>query len=423
MLQHDYKSYVSRFKSFGWSVIPVNGHSIPALLKALKKAHSSRLPTIIIAKTFKGQGVSFLKNKENWHGKALSKKEMQKALKEIPNPPMPNISISKPTKLKRKPRTKKYSPNTYPLGVEVATREAYGKALTSLAKSDSRILALDAEVSNSTKSDLVKSSSPKQFLEVFIAEQDLIGISLGLSKKGFKPFASTFSAFLTRAHDQIRMASLSNANFTISGSHSGVSIGEDGASQMGLEDIALFRDLPGSTVLYPSDAVSTEKLMQTAAKNNGITYIRTTRPKTKVLYKKSDSFPLGQFKILKSSSKDSIVLIGSGITLHEALKASALLKSKYKLNTSVLDLYCIKPFNSKALINFGKKHGSKIIIAEDHYKAGGIGEMIASAVENTNIKIKHLYVSTTPHSGTKDQLLEKQKINWQHIALSARLLK
>ncbi len=421
MLQHDIKQYKKIFSSFNWTTIAINGHSIKELLKAFKSAHKSRKPTIIIAKTFKGQGVSFLKNKENWHGKPLSEKEKEKAFKEIPAPKMPEMKIQVPKKLKWKPRISKYKSPEFK--EDIATREAYGESLAALAKSDSRVLALDAEVSNSTHSDEVKKSTPRQFIETYIAEQDMIGIALGLSKKGFIPFASTFSAFLSRAHDQIRMAALSSADLTITGSHSGISIGEDGASQMGLEDIAIFRDLPNSIIFYPSDAISTEKLLLQSYSSKGIKYLRTTRSKTKTIYSKKESFPIGDFKILKSSGKDKAVLIGSGITLHEALRAHELLKSR-KINTAVIDLYCIKPLNTKKLAQFIKHHGNRLIISEDHYKAGGIGEMLASAFEeqSENIKMKHLYVSKIPHSGTKDQLLEKHKINWQHIALNARIL-
>ena len=418
MLGHNVKSYKSRFKAFGWKTIVVQGHNIKQILKALKKAKSSSKPTIIIAKTIKGKGISFLENKENWHGKIIPKELLEKALNEIPDSNMPKISISKPSKISFKIRKSKLTLPIFKQSL-ISTREAYGKTLSALALSDSSILALDAEVSNSTFSQEVKKKTPKQFIETYIAEQDMIGISLGLSKKGFKPFASTFSAFLSRAHDQLRMSALSSANFTICGSHSGVSIGEDGPSQMGLEDIAIFRDLPNSKVFYTSDAISTSKILDLCSKIKGINYIRTTRPKTPIIYSSKDTFSLGDFKTLRQSKKDKAVLIGSGITLHESLKAHELLKNK-KINTAVIDLYCIKPFDSKKLINFVKKHGSKIVIAEDHYKAGGIGEMLSEELENSKIKVKHLFVSGIPHSGTKDQLLEKYGINWRHIAKATR---
>lgn len=421
MLQYDIKTYQKRLESFGWNTIIINGHNISQLLKAFKKASSSNKPTAIIAKTIKGKGFPEIENINGWHGKDLSPELLQKALEHISNPEMPDIQIKKPTSIPQHKYNKIKSKLTdYILKEEVATREAYGKALANLALSNPDILAIDAEVSNSTYSAEVKKQTPKQFIEAFIAEQNMVGMALGLSKKGFNVFASSFAAFLSRAHDQIRMAALSKANFTISGSHAGVSIGEDGGSQMGLEDISLFRSLPSSTVLYPSDSISTEKLTIQASKLSGIKYIRTTRSKTPTIYKPTESFPIGNFKILKQSKRDKAVLIGAGITLHESLKAQNNLKPKTP--TAVIDLYCIKPLKTKKLIEFIKHHGNKVIITEDHYPEGGIGETILSAIKNTDIKVKHLAVREIPHSGTKDQLLRKYKINHTMIERAALAL-
>jgi len=422
MVGHDIKEYKKRFSSFGWTTITIDGHNIKQILNAFKKANSSKNPTIIIAKTFKGKGVNFLENKEGWHGKSVPEEQLQEALDQIPNPNLPKINIKKPKSLSRtltQKRTKLKS-NNYEIGEEVATRSAYGSALANLAQSDSLVLVVDAEVSNSTKSAEVKKKTPKQFIETYIAEQDMIGIALGLSKKGFNVFASTFAAFLSRAHDQIRMAALSSASFTVSGSHVGVSIGEDGASQMGLEDIAIFRDLQNSIIFYPSDAVSTEKLTNLSSKiKEGIKYLRTTRPKTPTIYKNSETFKVGDFKIPKNQKKSKVVLVGSGITLHESLKAYNILK-KNKINTSVVDLYCIKPFNSKKFIKFVKKHGKKIIISEDHFREGGIGEMLAEEIANSGIKIKHLYVKGIPHSGKAKELLKQHKIDSSAIVKAVK---
>lgn len=254
-----------------------------------------------------------------------------------------------------------------------------------------------------------------------IAEQNMIGIVLGLSKKGFKVFGSTFAAFLTRAHDQIRMAALSSGNFTLCGSHCGVSIGEDGATQMGLEDIALFRSLPNSIIFYPSDAVSTEKIIKECLKIKGIKYIRTTKPKTKVIYNKDEKFVVGDFKILKQSKKDKIVLVGAGITLHEVLKTNDILK-KERILTAVVDLYCIEPLNVKKFLDFVKKHGGKVVVSEDHYAEGGIGEMLSGVLENTGIEIKRLAVKEIPHSGKTEELLALYKINSSAIASNAQAL-
>ena len=423
MLGHDVKTYKKRIQSFGWNTLVVDGHNINQLIKALLKSKKSQKPTCIIAKTFKGKGVSFLENKENWHGRVMDNRHLHQALDELPHVSMPKIKIKKPIKMNEiKIKYLSSKPLNYSFGKEIATREAYGETLANLAILDNKIIAIDAEVSNSTRSEEVKKRTPRQFIETFIAEQNLIGIALGLSVKGFKPFASTFATFLTRAHDQIRMASLSSTKFTICGSHAGVSIGEDGASQMGLEDISMFRSLPNSTIFYPSDAVSTKELTKLASKNKGITYIRTTRPKTQVIYANNEKFPIGDFKILKESKKDKGVIIGAGITLHESLEAHKNLMKK-NFNVAVVDLYCIKPFNSKKLIDFIKKHGNKIVISEDHYQEGGIGEMLAEELENTNIKIKHLYVSEIPHSGTKEELLKKYKIDSNAIVQAVNDLK
>ena len=419
MLGHDVKTYKKRIKSFGWETKVIDGHNISQIQKALARVSKSKKPLAIIAKTYKGRGISFLENKEGWHGKVMDERHLHQALDELPHVSMPRIKIKKPQRMNE--IKIKYLPekqNKYEFSEKVSTREAYGKALASLALNDNKIVAIDAEVSNSTKSDLVKKRTPRQFIETFIAEQNMIGIALGLSKKGFLPFASTFSAFLSRAHDQIRMAALSDADMTIVGSHSGVSIGEDGASQMGLEDISIFRSLPNSKVLYPSDAISTEKLTKLATKIKGITYIRTTRPKTQVIYSNEEKFPLGDFKILKQSKKDKAVLVGSGITLHECLKAQEKLD-----NVSVIDLYCIKPFNVKKFISFVKKHGNKIIITEDHYREGGIGEMLAEELENEKIRISHLYVKEIPHSGKSEELLKKYKIDSDAIIDAFKKLK
>jgi|TARA_Y100000310_G_C20701271_1_gene830111 transketolase len=416
LLGHKIKNYEKKFKGFNWNTIVIDGHNIKQITKALSKAKNSKKPTIILAKTFKGNGVSFIENKEGWHGRALSNEELEKALKEIPNPKLPKMNIKKPKNVKQKLKSKEKLKSTkYNLGEEVSTREAYGNSLVNLSISNPKILAVDAGVSNSTFSKKLKKANKNKFVEAFIAEQNMAGMALGLSIKQFNVFASSFAAFLTRAADQIRMASLSSPkNLTFCGSHAGVSIGKDGASQMGLEDISMFRSVPKSILFYPSDAVSCEKLTILASKLNGLKYIRTTRSKTEVIYKNNEKFSLGDFKILKKSNKDKLVIVGSGITLHESLKAYEELKKKNK-NVAVVDLYCIKPFNSKKFENFVKKHGNKLVVVEDHYKEGGIGEMLLEELANSGIKIKHLAVGEIPHSGEKKELLEKYKIDSKNI--------
>ncbi|MFH1316338.1 MAG: transketolase [Candidatus Woesearchaeota archaeon] len=416
MLGHNILSYKKRFESFGCNVIAVNGHNIAQIQKALNKARKAKSkPTVILAKTFKGNGVSFLKNKDGWHGKALNQDELSQALKEIPDPKIPRINIKKPKKKAFKIRIKnKRIKLNYILGDQVATRQAYGYALTKLANNNNTIIALDGETSNSTHSEELRKSDKSRYIECFIAEQNMVGMAAGLSTKGFNPFASTFSAFFSRAHDQIRMNSISTLSITYVGSHAGVSIGEDGGSQMGLEDIAMFRCLPGSIVFYPSDAVSCEKLVELASRLKGTKYIRTSRPKTPIIYKNSENFILGDFKILRKSNKDKAIIIGAGITLHESLKAHDILKDK-GISTAVVDCYCIKPFDKDKLIKLSKTSGKKVIVAEDHYHEGGIGEMISQALAGTDIMIKSLAVHKLPHSGKEMELLKFQGIDADSI--------
>jgi transketolase len=418
MLAHKINSYEKRFKGFGFEVISINGHDIKQILNSLKKAKKSIKPVVILAKTYKGKGVSFLEDKEGKHGKTLNNEELKKALIQIPNPSMPEIKIKTPKRINFK--FKKYNSKfkKYKTEEKIATRNSYGDALAFLGLNNSNVIAIDAEVSNSTYSNKIKEKTPKQFIESYVAEQNMVGMAQGLSIKGYNVFASSFASFLSRAYDQIRMCAISSANLTFCGSHCGVSIGEDGPSQMGLCDISMFRALPESYIFYPSDSVSCFKLCLLCSKLKGIKYIRTTRAKTPTLYKENEEFKLGDFKILKQNKNDKIVLAGSGITLHESLKAHEELKKK-KINSSVVDLYCIRPFNSKKFIDFLKKHGNKLIICEDHYKAGGIGEMIKSELINSNVKIKHLCINELPKSGEPQKLLDKFKISSRWIIKEA----
>ncbi len=421
MFGYNLENYKKKFESFGWETIVADGHNIIEIINAVKKAKFSQKPSVILAKTVKGKGVSFLEGKNGWHGKALSESELEAALKEIPHRAMPKISIKSPEKVKFGIKLRTLKSDLYKIGEEVSTREAYGRALLELARSDPSVIAIDSEVGNSTYSENVEkdSGTKGQFVENYISEQNMIGLSLGLSKKGMNPYPSTFSAFLTRAYDQLRMSALSSANFTVCGSHAGVSIGEDGASQMGLEDISLFRSLPDSVIFCPSDAVSAQKLLFLSGKMKGIKYLRTTRPKLPVIYKNSEVFGIEDFKAVRESRKDEAVLVGSGITLHESLKAYEKLTAEGK-KVAVVDLYKIKPFDSKKFVKFIRKHGGKIVVSEDHHGEGGIGEMLISELRDSGIKINHLFVEGIPHSGAKDELLHKYKIDADAIAESAK---
>ena len=416
MLGHDIKGYEKKIQGFGWETIVVDGHKVKQVLGAFSKAKKSKKPVAIIAKTFKGRGVSFLENKEGLHGKAVPKDDLGKAFREIPDVKVDfdKIKIKKPRKKKVSSKLGKVKFTNYKIGEEAATRDAYGSVLANLAIKDKNVIAIDAEVSNSTKSGKVKEKTPKQFVEAYIAEQNMVGMALGLSKKNYNVFASSFSAFLSRAHDQIRMAALSLPDLTFCGSHCGVSIGEDGGSQMGLEDLAMFRSLPYSFVFYPSDAVSCERLTDICYRQKGLKYIRTTRGKTPVIYKGNAKFKVGDFNVLKQSGKDKVVLVGSGITLHECLKAHEELKRK-GVNSAVVDLYCVQPFNSRKFIDFVKKHGSRVVVSEDHYPEGGIGEMLASILVGKGIKMEHLAANGIPHSGKPEELLDKFGISSKWI--------
>lgn len=417
------EEYRARFNAAGWATAVVDGHSISELKEMLTMMRDLGKPVAVIAKTVKGKGVSFLENAEGWHGRALNKKELALALKEIPIVKMPHVEERKPSAISLPHTDRKLSPITsYKESEDYSTREAFGNALLRLAKLDPNLMVIDGEVNNSTFTNQVKKELPEQFIQGYIAEQNMIGMALGLSKKNHSVFTSTFAAFLSRAHDQLRMSAISEGNFVVNGSHSGCSIGEDGASQMGLEDIALFRDLPDSTILYPSDAYSTERLTELSHSiKKGIIYIRTSRPKLSLLYTNKNKFEVGKFGVLQESEKDQVVLIGSGVTTHESIAAAKQLK-KEKIIASVVDLYSIKPLNIEELKEFISKHGNKVVISEDHYAAGGMGEMLVAALADSGIKFSCLAVKNIPHSGTMQENLVSAGIDSKSIAEAAKKL-
>ncbi|MEE9525836.1 MAG: transketolase [Candidatus Woesearchaeota archaeon] len=395
---HDLSVYKKKFQAFGWNTITINGHSINDILFALKRAKKTNKPLAIIAKTRKGKGVSFLEDREGFHGKALDSKQVDKALREIGEA---DISLKSDIKdHKFDPKIKNSKLNNYRKGELVATRNAFGSALVNLGKANKNVVALDGDVKNSTMTQAFFEEFPERSFDSYIAEQNMVGMAVGLSKQGFVPFAATFATFWTRAHDFLRMAMYSRANIKVVGSHAGVSIGEDGPSQMGLEDLSMFLSMPDSIVLYPCDAVSTEYLTREMAKHKGISYLRTTREKTPVIYN-NERFPIGKFKVLKKSSKDKALVIAAGITVHEALKAWEKVK-----NIRIIDLYSVKPLDEKELIKHAKACNNNVIVVEDHYAAG-----IGSAVAEVLGKIKHLYVKDIPRSGKPEELRKKYKID------------
>jgi len=423
MYGHDLIAYESRISSFGWETVLIDGHSLPGIITAYEKAFTvTNRPVMIIAKTIKGKGVSFLEDQEGWHGKAPQKEELDRALQEFGAIDTSiRGEILKPEDMKPgKQIPQKANEISYPTDKPVATRKAYGKALVRIFQQFPTMVVLDAEVGNSTFAEIFKGIYPWQFFEMYIAEQNMVGAALGLSRRGKIPFVSTFAAFFTRAFDQIRMSQYSDANIKFVGSHAGVSIGEDGPSQMGLEDIAMFRAILNSVVLYPSDAVSTEKLVEEAAKHNGIVYIRTTRKDTPIIYNKDEVFTIGGSKILRKSNSDFATVIAAGITLHEALIACEELK-KEGIFIRLIDLYSIKPIDTLTL-HEAVKTTKAIITVEDHFAEGGLGEAVNSALAVHAVPVYSLAVKKMPRSGKPDELLDYEEISRSAIIKKVKAL-
>ena len=413
---HDVEVYRKKAEAFGWESIVIDGHDLKEIDAAFKQAVKSvNNPVMIIAKTLKGKGISILEDKEGKHGVALKKEELEGALKELGEVDKTIFGeVAKPEEVKsEKLKVESVKFTEYPKDQKVATRKAYGNILANLAAADDRIVVLDAETSNSTYSEFVKKNNPEKFFEMYIAEQNMAGVALGFSRRGKIPFVSTFAAFFSRAFDQIRMSQYADSNIKFVGSHAGVSIGEDGASQMGLEEIAMFRTLLSSVVLYPSDAVSTEKLVDEAAKHHGNVYIQTTRKDTAILYSADEKFPIGGSKTLKSSPTDKVTVIGAGVTLHEALAAyEELLKEN--INIRVIDLYSVKPLDI-ATLKKAAQETNAVITVEDNFVEGGIGEAVAAALASvgklSGYKVESLAVRKIPHSGKPEELLAYEEID------------
>ena len=422
MFGKDAKNYQKKAESFGWKTVLIDGHDLKQITKAFTQAQKSKQPFMIVSKTLKGKGVKFLENKEGWHGKALTADELQLALKAlgtvneklIVKPKKP--SNKKPALIKIKALAEIDKPSDYT--TKMATREAYGHALVEMFPHFPNMVVLDAEVSNSSFAATFKKKNPKHFFEMFIAEQNMVGVALGLSRRGKIPFVSTFAAFFTRAADQIRMSRHSGANIKFVGSHCGVSIGEDGGSQMGLEDIGLFRAIPDSVVLYPADHVAEEKLSICAAEHQGIVYLRTTRGAVEPIYKPNQKFKISGSNVLQSSWRDQVTIVAAGITLVEALKAYKELAAQ-GIKVRVIDLYSIKPLDIATL----KKAASQtkaIIVVEDHYPEGGIGEAVAAALSGSKTPVFSLAVRKLPMSGKPAELLGYEEIDCAAIAKAVK---
>ncbi len=412
MYGHDVEHHQQRFASFGWHTQVIDGHSVEETLTALESAIAVQgRPSAIIARTLKGKGVSFMEDKEGWHGVPVPAGELEKALQEIGEdskleepfqltPPVGNGDGSFPTAARDAAlEAPHYSPEDL-----VATRQAYGAALAKLGAANPAVVALDGDTKNSTYSNKFLAKYPDRFVECFIAEQNMVGAAVGLGAMGKIPFASTFACFLSRAYDQIRMAAISQANLKLCGSHAGISIGQDGPSQMGLEDLAMMRAIAGSTVFYPSDAVCAERLVALAAQTPGIVYIRSSRPKTPILYSNDEEFQVGGSKVLKSSDKDQATLVAAGVTLHEALKASLELESQ-GLSVRVIDLYSVKPIDQETLLKAARET-QFLITVEDHYSEGGLGDAVLGALASQPCRLHKIAVESLPRSGESAQLMD-----------------
>ena len=421
---HDLEAYASKWRAFGWHAIVVDGHDVPAVLDAFDEARETKgQPTMILARTVKGKGMPVAEGKNGWHGKAFKKgEEVDSVLRALESQ---LVAEDEPAQPPDGPRTRRDQSRSaprkkatvgmlsYKLGESVASREAYGTALAKLGDGDDRIVALDGDVKNSTFSEKFEERHPDRFFENFIAEQVMIGSAMGLAARGAIPFPSTFAAFLTRAYDFIRMACISNVNIKIAGSHAGVSIGEDGPSQMALEDLAMMRAQPNMTVLYPCDAVSTERLLELMAYEHGPAYMRTSRPKTPVIYGPDERFAIGGLKILRESANDTATVIGAGVTVFEALKAYDQLQ-KSGTSIRVVDLYSLQPIDSASLLRCARET-KRLITVEDHYAAGGVGDAVAAAVAEGGFAVERLCVREIPRSGTPEQLIDHYGISSRHI--------
>jgi len=452
---HDVDKYAKKFAAFGWNTFIVDGHNVEELIKTFDKIENlNNKPTVIIAKTFKGYGLDNVADKNGFHGKPFNEVDALAAIEELKRKFLKSevneVFVPKlPTEVKNTEILSNscfcnvcnfhiceqskaichvcesngaVASSLFSLGNKMATREAFGYALRDLGDADSKVVVLDADVKNSTYTDIFEKKHKDRFFQCFIAEQNMVSIATGFEARGKIPFAATFGAFFSRAFDQIRMAGIGRNALRLSGSHCGVSIGEDGPSQMALEDIAMFRSVPNSIVFYPSDPVSTYKIVQLmAGYNNGISYIRTTRGKTPVIYDKFEEFKIGGCKIVKQSSNDKVCIIGAGVTLFEALSAYELLK-KEGINISVIDLYSVKPLDIKTIVETVQKSGGKMITVEDHYLAGGIGEAVVTELSGNDFEIKNLYVKGLSRSGTPEALLAYAEIDCNAIVKAVKAI-
>jgi transketolase len=423
MVGWDLGTYAARARAFGWNAIEVDGHDVEAVDEAFAAAVATAgKPTVVIARTLKGKGVAAVENENGFHGKPLDDPEA--AIAELGGLTDVRIEVARPDVVaSERPAARVPELPRYEVGTEVATRKAYGDALAALGAARPDVVVLDGEVSNSTFAETFAKAHPERYFEMYIAEQQLVAAAVGLQAVGWRPFASTFAAFLSRAYDFVRMAAISRATFSLCGSHAGVSIGEDGPSQMALEDIAALRAIHGSTVLHPCDANQTAKLVAAMADTQGISYLRTLRPATPVLYSPDEEFAIGGSRVLRSSESDEVALVGAGITVHEALKAAAALEEE-GIAARVIDLYSIKPLDAETLRAAAEATGGRLVTVEDHWAEGGLGDAVLAALADSDEppRVVKLAVQGMPKSGKPDELLSAAGIDAEHIAAAARRL-
>lgn len=421
MYEHHAEVYQRRFDAFGWSTLVINGHDFSEINAAYEKAVAHQDgPVAIIAKTIKGKGVPSIEDKNGWHGKALSKDELTRALRGLGEVDKTFVGkVARPENavyLEPEASSEKIAEAgiyTKP----TSTRVAFGNALVRLGGAYNRILVLDADMQNSTFAELFAEKYHDRFIQCYIAEQNMVSVAVGLNRSGYVPWVTTFAEFFTRAHDQLRMAAIGGADLKICGSHAGVAVGRDGPSQMGLEDISMFRSIHGSTVLSPSDPYQTEKLVEQMQKISGIVYMRTMRDAIPTIYGKNDEFPVGGSKVF-DKPKAIVTVVATGVTVHEALKAQKDL-GKEHIAVRVIDCYSIKPIDVKTLRKAARETKA-IIVAEDHYPEGGLGEAVLSALGEETVPIIHLSVSKMPRSGKPDELLAYEGISVTDIAKEVR---
>ena len=417
----DLDGYARRIEGFGCRAIPIDGHDLGEIETAFAQVADADRPTVILARTRKGRGFSEIEDREGWHGRPLPAEMAERAVVELGGER--HVTVRGPRPAGGSPRTRPSAEvilPRYAMGAKVATRKAFGESLAAVgARSD--VVALDGEVDNSTHAEDFAKAYLERYFEMFIAEQQLVAAVVGLSVRGYVPFAATFAAFFTRAYDFVRMAGISEVNIRLCGSHAGVEIGADGPSQMALEDLAMMRAVHGSTVLYPSDATSTAGLVREMAERTGVVYMRTTRGAYPVLYGPDEAFPIGGAKVVRSSPDDQVTLVGAGVTLHNCLAAADQL-GRDGIAARVVDLYSVKPIDTETLVTAAAATRDRLVVVEDHYPAGGIGSAVLEALNDAGhpARIVHLAVRGLPGSGTPAELMDAAGISTGHVVQAAR---